>query len=74
MVTSGVWSALLPVGGDGALLRGHPRRVDAAGMVVVPALGAECLGSAVVFQRDAALPDEVQPHCVIPYQIGALGD
>lgn len=59
MVTSGIWSALVPVRGDGALPRGHPRRVDAASTVVVRALGAGCLGGAVVFQRGAALPDDV---------------
>lgn len=74
VVTSGIWSALLPVGVDGALLRGRPGRAGAAGVVAVPALGAGCLGSAVVFQRDAASPDEAQPPRVIPYQIGALGD
>lgn len=56
------------------LSRSRPKRVDVAGMVVVPVLGAGCLGSAVVFQHDAALPDEVQPRHMIPYQIGALGD
>lgn len=74
VVTFDVWSALLPVGGDGALPDSHPRRMDAASTVVVLALGAGCLHGAVVFQRDAALPDDVQPRRAVPYQIGALRD
>lgn len=52
---------------------GHPRRVDVASTVMVLALGAGCLGSAAVFQHDAALPRLVQPCCTIHYQIQALG-
>lgn len=71
VVTSGIWSVLLPIR---ALPYGHPRRVDLANALL--ALGAECLGSAVLFQHHAALPGLVQLFqlcCTIPYQIQTLG-
>lgn len=71
VVTSGIWSVLLSIR---ALPYGHPRSVDVASTVL--ALGAECLGSAVLFQHHAALPGLVQLFqlcCTIPYQIWALG-
>lgn len=74
VATSGIWSVLLPIERGRALPYSHPRRVDVASVVVVLARGAGCLGSAVVFQYDAALPGLVQLCCMIPYQIWALGD
>ena len=74
MVAGGVCSAQLPAGADRALPRSRPSRVNMADMVaVVRALGAGCLGSAAMFQRGAAPPDEVQPRHVIPYQFCTLG-
>lgn len=73
VVTSGIWSVLLPIEGNRALPYGHPRRVDVASVVVVLALGAGCLGSAFVLQHDAALPGLGLCH-TIAYQIRALGD
>lgn len=73
-VTSGIWSVLLPTEGDRTLPYGHPRRVDVARVAMVLALAAGCLGSAVVFQHDAALPGLVQLCCTIPSQIRTLGD
>lgn len=70
VVTSGIWSVLLCLLREIEPCPTATRRVDVASVV----LGAGCLGSAVVFQPDAALPGLVQLCCTIPYQIRALGD